>query len=125
MSKFNKTIKEITKIQNTPDTINAAGTPAFDRNNIKQDIANVVLTSMLSGNSFYETEAEALGHKNNLASLEKSLEAKAVENNPYAEQIEDLKHTALQPISWDGINTLTKLKEHQEFLHKLLKSLIL
>ena len=70
--------------------------------------------------TFYETEAEALGHKNNLASLEKSLEAKAVENNPYAEQIEDLKHTALQPISWDGINTLTKLKEHQEFLHKLL-----
>lgn len=70
--------------------------------------------------TFYETEAEALGHKNNLASLEKSLEAKAVENNPYAEQIEDLKNTALQVISWDGINTLTKLKEHQEFLHKLL-----
>lgn len=60
MSKFNKTTKEITKIQNTPDTINAAGTPAFDRNNIKQDIVNVVLTSMLSGNSFYETEAERL-----------------------------------------------------------------
>ena len=70
--------------------------------------------------TFYETEAEALGHKNNLASLEKSLEAKAVENNPYAEQIEDLKHTALQTISWDTINELTKLKEHQEFLHKLL-----
>jgi hypothetical protein len=70
--------------------------------------------------TFYETEAEALGHKNNLASLEKALEAKAVENNPYAEQIEDLKHTALQTISWDVINELTKLKEHQEFLHKLL-----
>jgi DNA repair exonuclease SbcCD ATPase subunit len=70
--------------------------------------------------TFYETEAEALGHKNNLASLEKSLEAKAVENNPYAEQIEDLKNTALQTISWDTINELTKLKEHQEFLHKLL-----
>lgn len=70
--------------------------------------------------TFYETEAEALGHKNNLASLEKALEAKAVESNPYAEQIEDLKHTALQAISWDGINALTKLKEHQEFLYKLL-----
>ena len=70
--------------------------------------------------TFYETEAEALGHKNNLASLEKALESKAIENNPYAEQIEDLKHTALQAISWDGINELTKLKEHQEFLHKLL-----
>lgn len=60
MSKFNKTSKENTKIQNTSDTINATGTPAFNRNDIKQDIANVVLTSMLSGNTFYETEAERL-----------------------------------------------------------------
>ena len=71
-------------------------------------------------NTFYDTEAEALGHKNNLASLEQSLEAKAVEINPYAEQIEELKHTAIQEITWDTVNDLTKLKEHQEFLHKLL-----
>jgi DNA repair exonuclease SbcCD ATPase subunit len=71
-------------------------------------------------NTFYDTEAEALGHKNNLASLEQSLEAKAVEINPYAEQIEELKHTAIQEITWDTVNSLTKLKEHQEFLHKLL-----
>jgi DNA repair exonuclease SbcCD ATPase subunit len=71
-------------------------------------------------NTFYDTEAEALGHKNNLASLEKSLEAKAVEVNPYAEQVEELKKTALREISWDTINNLTRLKDHQEFLHKLL-----
>ena len=71
-------------------------------------------------NTFYDTEAEALGHKNNLANLEKSLEAKAVEVNPYAEQIEELKNTAIQEITWDIVNNLTKLKEHQEFLHKLL-----
>ena len=70
--------------------------------------------------TFYETEAEALGHKNNLDNLEKSLIAKAEEKNPYAEQIEDLKHTAIQEINWDSINTYTKLKDHQEFLHKLL-----
>lgn len=70
--------------------------------------------------TFYETEAEALGHKNNLDSLEKSLETKATEINPYAEQIEELKKTAIQEISWDYINALTKLKDHQEFLHKLL-----
>jgi DNA repair exonuclease SbcCD ATPase subunit len=61
-----------------------------------------------------------LGHKNNLANLEKSLEDKAVESNPYNEQIEELKKTALQEISWDTVNELTKVKEHQEFLHKLL-----
>ena len=70
--------------------------------------------------TFYETEAEALGHKNNLANLEKSLEDKASESNPYNEQIEELKKTALQEISWDTVNELTKVKEHQEFLHKLL-----
>ena len=60
MSKFNKTTKEVTKVNSTPDSVNAAGAPAFDRNSIKQDIANVVLSSMLSGNSFYETESERL-----------------------------------------------------------------
>jgi DNA repair exonuclease SbcCD ATPase subunit len=71
-------------------------------------------------NTFYDTEAEALGHKNNLASLEKSLEDKAVGVNPYEEQIEELKKTAIQEITWDVVNELTKLKDHQEFLHKLL-----
>jgi DNA repair exonuclease SbcCD ATPase subunit len=71
-------------------------------------------------NTFYDTEAEALGHKNNLISLEKDLESRAVEVNPYAEQIEELKHTALQEITWDTVNELTKMKDHQEFLLKLL-----
>jgi len=70
--------------------------------------------------TYYDTEAEALGHKNNLASLERSLEAKAVESNPYNEQIEELKKTAIQEINWNTVNALTKLKDHQEFLHKLL-----
>jgi len=60
MSKFNKTTKEVTKINSIPDTLNASGTPAFNRNDIKQDIANVVLTSMLDGNKFYESESERL-----------------------------------------------------------------
>jgi DNA repair exonuclease SbcCD ATPase subunit len=71
-------------------------------------------------NTFYDTEAEALGHKNNLDSLEKSLTTRADELNPYEEQIEELKKTAIQEINWDIINSLTKLKDHQEFLHKLL-----
>jgi len=70
--------------------------------------------------TFYDTEAEALGHKNNLDNLEKSLTDRAVEENPYEEQIEELKKTAIQTISWDLINDLTRLKDHQEFLHKLL-----
>jgi DNA repair exonuclease SbcCD ATPase subunit len=70
--------------------------------------------------TFYDTEAEALGHKNNLDGLEKSLTAKIDEQNPYEEQIEELNNTAIQEINWEEVNTLTKLKDHQEFLHKLL-----
>ena len=70
--------------------------------------------------TFYDTEAEALGHKNNLSSLEQSLETKAEELNPYDEQIAELKKTAIQEITWDTVNELTKVKEHQEFLYKLL-----
>lgn len=70
--------------------------------------------------TFYDTEAEALGHKNNLESLEKSLVTKSEEFNPYDEQIEELKKTALQEISWDTVNSLAKLRDHQEFLLKLL-----
>jgi DNA repair exonuclease SbcCD ATPase subunit len=71
-------------------------------------------------NTFYDTEAEALGHKNNLDGLEKSLTVKIDESNPYQEQIIELKKTAIQEISWTTVNELTKLKDHQEFLHKLL-----
>ena len=70
--------------------------------------------------TFYDTEAEALGHKNNLDSLEKSLTTRADELNPYEEQILELKKTAIQEINWIMVNELTKLKDHQEFLHKLL-----
>ena len=70
--------------------------------------------------TYYDTEAEALGHKNNLASLERSLMQKIDESNPYDEQIEELKKTAIQEISWDVVNGLAKLRDHQEFLYKLL-----
>jgi DNA repair exonuclease SbcCD ATPase subunit len=70
--------------------------------------------------TFYETEAEALGHKNNVDSLEKQLTDKINEKNPFDEQIEELKHTAIQEITWDNINQYTRLRDHQEFLYKLL-----
>jgi DNA repair exonuclease SbcCD ATPase subunit len=77
-------------------------------------------TATARPNTYYDTEAEALGHKNNLQNLEKNLLEKAEEANPYAEQIEDLKKTAIQELDWTAINELTKYRDHQEFLLKLL-----
>ena len=70
--------------------------------------------------TFYDTASEALGHKNNLDSLEKELIRKVNEANPYEEQIAELSNTAMQDISWDQINDLSKIRDHQEFLIKLL-----
>lgn len=71
-------------------------------------------------NVVYDTLEKALNHKNTLSSLERDIEVKIAETNPYTEQIAELKQTAVQTIDWDAVNELTKLKDHQEFLHKLL-----
>lgn len=68
----------------------------------------------------YDNLEEAVNHRSTLASLQKELENKKTETNPYEEQIVELKETALQDINWEAVNDLTKVKEHQEFLYKLL-----
>jgi DNA repair exonuclease SbcCD ATPase subunit len=68
----------------------------------------------------YDNLEQALNHKNTLSSFERDLEIKAAETNPYIEQIEELKHTAVQIIDYNYLNELVRVKDHQEFLHKLL-----
>ena len=68
----------------------------------------------------YDTLEEALNHKNTLTTLEKDLEIKAADENPYDEQIIELKATAVQEIDWNYMNELVRVKDHQEFLYKLL-----
>lgn len=70
--------------------------------------------------TYYDTVEEALKHQNNLASLESALATRQQETDPYQEQIDELRHTAIQEISWDNINLLNSMKDHQEFLLKLL-----
>jgi DNA repair exonuclease SbcCD ATPase subunit len=70
--------------------------------------------------TYYDTVEEALKHQNNLISLEQALSVRQQETDPYQEQIDDLRNTALQVISWDNVNAITALKDHQEFLLKLL-----
>lgn len=69
---------------------------------------------------FYDNLKEAYEHLNNVSSLKQSLNNKLDEEDPYQHQINDLEKSALQTISWDTINNYTHLKEHQDFLLKLL-----
>jgi DNA repair exonuclease SbcCD ATPase subunit len=68
----------------------------------------------------YDNLEQALNHKSTLSSLERDLEVRASETNPYTEQIEELKKTAVQEINYESVNELVRVKDHQEFLHKLL-----
>ena len=68
----------------------------------------------------YDNLEQALNHKSSLAGLEKDIELKEGELNPYVEQIDELRKTALQDIDWESVNNLTRIKDHQEFLYKLL-----
>lgn len=68
----------------------------------------------------YNTLEEALNHRSTLESLEKQLLTKNEEINPYDDQIDELQNSAVQEIDWTPINELNRVKEHQEFLYKLL-----
>jgi DNA repair exonuclease SbcCD ATPase subunit len=68
----------------------------------------------------YDSLEQALNHKNSFDGLERDLTIKTAEENPYDDQIVELKETAVQEIDWNGLNDLVRVKDHQEFLHKLL-----
>lgn len=68
----------------------------------------------------YLNVEDAAAHKNNLENLKQQLINKDAEEDPYQEQIGSLKKTALADITWDEMNRLTRLQEHQDFLLKLL-----
>ena len=71
-------------------------------------------------NTFYENAKEAYEHQHNVENLKIALQAKKDEVDPYQEQIDDLKETAIQELNWETVNELTSTKEHQDFLYKLL-----
>ncbi len=70
--------------------------------------------------TFYETIEGAYTHRTNLENLAESFAEKSADTNPYTEQVDQLKESGLQDIEFDNINDLTELREHQEFLYKLL-----
>ena len=71
---------------------------------------------------FYDRESDAIQHQATVANLEQQITSKSDETDPYAEQIDEMTGKALQEITYDILNELTRLQEHQEFLLKLLTS---
>ena len=69
---------------------------------------------------YYDKEEDAIHHRSSLANLQSQIETKSVEEDPYAEQIVEMRQTALAEFDYSVMNDLVKVKEHQEFLYKLL-----
>jgi len=68
----------------------------------------------------YNTLQEALEHQNTLNNLQAEATRIANDTDTYQEQIESLKESGMQEIDWNSMNDLTVLKDHQDFLYKLL-----
>ncbi len=78
--------------------------------------------SMESGrpDTFYKTLEEAYNHKMNLDKLVSQYEKRSEQHNPYSEQILSMEQQSIIEVSYKELNELNLLKEHQEFLLKLL-----
>jgi DNA repair exonuclease SbcCD ATPase subunit len=69
---------------------------------------------------FYDDKEDAINHRNSINNLQEQLTAKSIEIDPYEEQIREMETQAVEEINYDLINELANVKEHQEFLLKLL-----
>jgi len=71
---------------------------------------------------FYDSLEQALNHRNTVETLRKDLATRSADADPYEEQISDMQGQALQTVTYDALNELTRVQDHQDFLLKLLTS---
>ena len=69
---------------------------------------------------FYDTKEDAINHKNSIANFQQQIATKRSDQDPYAEQIADMETQAVEEINYDVMNELANIKDHQDFLLKLL-----
>ncbi len=93
-------------------------------NATQRDAHNTVITDLgelgVAPTVFYDKIEDAYNHQTTLNTLADRLEQRMADTDPYFEQIEEMEQQAVQTINWDNVNELTRVKEHQEFLLKLL-----
>lgn len=93
----------------------------LNKKNEVSELANIISSSIrILPDTYYKTIDEAYNHKSSLESLENKLSSEEKTENPFIEQIELLKQDGLQLVDYTSLNDLAKLRDHQEFLLKLL-----
>jgi DNA repair exonuclease SbcCD ATPase subunit len=71
---------------------------------------------------YYRDIDEAYNHKTSVEVVMNELNNIKEQENPYNEQILSLEKTGMQDIDFESLNELVKMRDHQEFLLKLLTS---
>ena len=69
---------------------------------------------------FYDQEESAIHHRTTMASLQKQIDSTRAEPDPYDEQIVEMQTQGVEEITYDTINELSNVRDHQDFLIKLL-----
>ena len=70
--------------------------------------------------TYYDDLEDAYNHRNSIVNLDEQLKNKIAEVNPYIEQIRSMESEALKEIDYDELNEYGQMRDHQEFLYKLL-----
>jgi len=70
--------------------------------------------------TFYDKESDAFEHRASIGNILSQLQAKQDEVDPYIEQIAEMSAKAEEDIDYDEMNRLVSLRDHQDFLLKLL-----
>ena len=86
----------------------------------EQLLENAVSLTISRPVTQYDTEAEAFKHSNRVSSLLDQIQHKSYESDPYSDQISEMESNGLQTISFDEINRLIRILQHQEYLLDLL-----
>ena len=69
---------------------------------------------------FYQSLTDAYEHQNSVNMLVEQIENKRKQEDPYADQIRDMRESSLEELDYSYMNTLISYREHQDFLMKLL-----
>lgn len=85
---------------------------------IEEAMSKLVISEEIK--TYYNSLEDALNHKSTLLELTNNFEREFATTNPYKDQVESLRKGALQKIDYEFMNTMSALRDHQEFLLKLL-----
>jgi len=69
---------------------------------------------------FYDDLNDAYEHQNSVSMLKEQIETKKKQEDPYTDQINEMRESSLEELNYNTMNALVSYREHQDFLMKLL-----